>query len=85
LLRKDPSSIRNIYEVELHVRFYLLENIGSLKPDEANEELLDTLESFYFVMERRFPNKALLQIFIAQYYITYKKSLADAVTKMNSA
>jgi hypothetical protein len=37
------------------------------------------------MMEKKFPKEPMLQIFIAQYYITYKDSLNDAMVKMDQA
>jgi hypothetical protein len=81
-MKKIPEQIRNIYEVELYVRFYLMTYAGSLKRENIDEITLEQLETFYFVMEKRFVDEPMLQVFIAQYYITYKRSLADAVVKM---
>jgi hypothetical protein len=85
LTGKSNDEIENIYEVELYVRFYLMQKAGSLKPEQVNEAMLEQLEAFYFYMEKKFTKEPLLEIFIAQYYITYKRSLEDAVVKMEQA
>lgn len=82
--------VRNPYEVELATRFLLLNKFKTLKPELMEgqpdyEETLNYIEEFYFQAERKFSNSCILQLFSAQFYITYRQSIPDSVVKMEKA
>lgn len=84
------ENVRNPYEVELTTRFLLLNKFHTLNPElmegQPNyEATLHYIEEFYFQAERKFPNSCILQLFIAQFYITYRQSIPDSVVKMEKA
>jgi hypothetical protein len=65
--------IKNQYEAELKVRYTIIEESGTLKPSgREDEEFYEEIEHFYFDMEKKFPSDSFLQLFIAQFYLTYK-------------
>ena len=90
LVKKTIENVKNPYEVELVTRFLLLSRFGTLNPEhleglEDYEPTLDYIEEFFFQAERKFPTSCILQLFIAQFYLTYRNSVPDSVVKMEKA
>jgi hypothetical protein len=80
------AQINNQYEAELKIRYMIIEAFGTLKPPpEEDTDVNEAIEHFYFDMEKKFPDASFLQLFIAQFYLTYKQSSDDAMVKINKA
>jgi PAS domain-containing protein len=87
LVRMTPDSVSNVYEVELTIRFLLLRREKTLRLEHLSEddELIEYIEEFYFRAERRFPDSSLLRLFLAQFFVSYIKSMKEAIEKINHA
>lgn len=87
LVRNTPDTVSNVYEVELTTRFLLLRREKTLKLEHVNEddELIEYIEEFYFRAERRFPESSMLRLFLAQFFVSYRKSIKEAMEKINHA
>ena len=90
LQRKTIETVRNPYEVELVTRFILLSTFHTLNPESMQDQpnyhsTINSIEEFYFQAERKYPDSCILQLFIAQFYVTYIQSIPDSVVKMEKA
>ena len=90
LAKATAASVNNVYEVELATRFRLIKSLGSLKikkmrPDAQLGRVVEDIEEFYYAAERRFPNSSILQVFFAQFYLTFKSSSSEALVKLSKA
>mmetsp|Transcript_28347 Transcript_28347/g.50507 ORF Transcript_28347/g.50507 Transcript_28347/m.50507 type:complete len:1521 (+) Transcript_28347:395-4957(+) len=84
--QKTPKTCKNVLEVELATRFKLINQFKTLRVDvEDNEEVINWVEEFYYEAERIFPESSMLQLFAAQFYLTYRDSVSDAVVKIEKA
>lgn len=90
LEKATAYSVNNVYEVELATRFRLIKGLGSLKVQKikANGQfgrIVEEIEEFYYAAERRFPKSSILQVFFAQFYLTFKSSPSEALVKLSKA
>jgi hypothetical protein len=86
LAQKTPDTCKNVLEVELATRFKLLTTFKTLKVNaKENEDIINWVEEFYYEAQRKYPNSSMLQLFAAQFYLTYRESVNDAVVKIERA
>jgi hypothetical protein len=86
LAQKTPETCKNVLEVELATRFKLLTTFKTLKVNaKENEAIINWVEEFYYEAQRKYPNSSMLQLFAAQFYLTYRESVNDAVVKIEKA